>query len=323
MIKEIGCSRIKGEKFALKGFMKQTKKLHYFLFTLLCGSITIHAQTLKGMHDTIGGPQSYGLENITKLSGKMPEVLSSDFGFSTHPNDDYRKRDILLEKLIALNGKIKIFTLSYHQCRPDIQEPCTFNTGVSNVDFTEAEWKQLLTWDSHLNKMWQKQIKRLAEFLQKLEAKKIVIYLRPYHESNIPSFWWADIKNPSHSIDLWRMLHKHLTVDYKLKNLKWVWSLSYHLKHLENLKAFYPGDEYVDVLGFDIYPANKGISPDFQKAWNYLMIISDKKPKALTEVSALPQEKDLLKNNWLYVVPWGENMLRKENSLEYLKKFYK
>lgn len=298
------------------------KRLGYYLLLSLYIPLSLQAASLKGMHDTIGGPQSYGLANLTKLTGKQAEVLSSDFGFSTHPNDDYRKRNILLEKFIALAPKMKILTLSYHQCRPDIQEPCTFNTGISNVDFTDKEWKELLTWDSPLNKQWQKQIQKLAIFLSKLQEKNITIYLRPYHESNIPSFWWADVKMPSHSIELWKMLHRHLTLDYKLKNIKWVWSLSYHLKYLDNLKSFYPGDEYVDVLGFDIYPANKGVQPNFKKAWDYLNSISNTKPKALTEVSRLPLLNDLDKNSWIYVIPWGENMLRKENTREEIKNFY-
>lgn len=275
------------------------------------------------MHDTIGGPQSDGLANLAKLSGKMPDVLSSDFGFSTHPNDDFRKRDELLKKFISLSPKIKILTLSFHECRPDIQEPCTFNTGVANVDFTDKEWDELLTWNSTLNKLWQKQIKKLAEFIGALQEKNIIIYLRPYHESNIPNFWWANIKRPEYSIRLWKMLHKHLLEDYKLKNIKWVWSLSFHPMHLVNLKKFYPGDELVDVLGMDIYPPKKDQRPDFQRAWNLLNEISAGKPKALTEVSQLPNAKEMELNNWLYVIPWGENMLRKVNTIESIIKFYK
>ncbi|MDO9182283.1 MAG: glycosyl hydrolase [Bacteriovorax sp.] len=299
--------------------MKKTILLFtYFSFAL---SFTLYAGTLKGIHDTIGGPQSSGLENLNKM-GKMPDVFSSDFGFSTHPNDDYRKRPILLDKFISLSAKMKIMTLSYHQCRPDIQEPCTFNTGVANVDFTDAQWKELLTLNSPLNKQWQKQINNLGDFLTKLQNKNITIYLRPYHESNIPSFWWADIKNPKHSIDLWKMLHTYLTENYKLKNIKWVWALSYHTKYLTNLNSLYPGDEWVDVLGFDIYPTHANEFPEIKKAWDLLEHISLKKPKALTEVSRLPSLKDLAQNNWLYVVPWGENMLKKENTPEEIKAFY-
>lgn len=297
-----------------------TKAFLSIFVTFLCFSAL--SETFKGMHDTIGGPQSYGIEHIEKLSGKTPEVFSSDFGFSTHPNDDYRKRDELLAKFIALSKKVKILTLSYHQCRPDIQEPCTFNTGVANVDFTESQWNELLKWDSPLNKLWQKQIKKLAEFLLKLQEKNITVYLRPYHESNIPSFWWSDINNPKHSVGLWKMLYKHLQNDYKIKNLKWVWSLSYHQKYLTNLAAFYPGDDLVDVLGFDIYPSKKDSPPEFQNAWDLLIKISSTKAKALTEVSKLPSLKELSKNNWLYIVPWGETMLKKENSVEEIKTFY-
>lgn len=279
--------------------------------------------TLKGMHDTIGGPQSSGFANLTKKNGHSPAAFSSDFGFSTHPNDDYRKRADLLDKILHLPSTVKLITLSWHQCRPDIQEPCTFGTGVASVNFTDKEWQELLLWNSPLNKMWQKQIKILGEFLQKLQDKKIDIYLRPYHEPNIPNFWWTDIKNPQRSVELYKMLRKHLEEDYKLKNLKWVWSISYHPAYLENLQKFYPGDDFVDVIGVDIYPPKKGVSPDFTHAWTLLNSISKIKPKALTEVSKLPKEDDLKKHDWMYVIPWGENMLKQENTTEEIQAFFK
>jgi mannan endo-1,4-beta-mannosidase len=298
------------------------KLTNIFLSTIILFPLSLSSQTMKGMHDTIGGPQSNGLENMTKAGGHIPEVFSSDFGYSTHPNDDFRKRKDLLEKVLKLSSQVKIITLSHHQCRPDIQEPCTFNTGVANVDYNDKEWEELLKWDSPLNKRWQKQIKPLADFIGKLNEKKITLYLRPYHESNLPLFWWSNIKKPQYSIALWKMLHKHLTNDYKLSNIKWVWSISYHPKHLDNLEKFYPGDEFVDVLGFDIYPPAKDSPPNFENAWNILEKISQKKEKALTEVSRLPASQDLKKHAWLYVVPWGEVMLRKENTIEDIKSFY-
>lgn len=298
------------------------KLIKIILSTIILLPFSLSSQTLRGMHDTIGGPQSNGLENMTKMGGQLPEVFSSDFGYSTHPNDDFRKRKELLEKVLNLPSQVKIITLSYHQCRPDIQEPCTFNTGVANVDFSTKEWEELITWNSPLNKRWQKQIKPLVDFIKQLDEKKITLYLRPYHESNLPLFWWADIKNPKHSVALWKMLHKHLTIDNKLTNIKWVWSVSYHHKHLNHLEKFYPGDEFVDILGFDIYPPAKDLPPEFEKAWNILDKISPKKGKALTEVSRLPTPEDLKKHAWLYVIPWGEVMLRKENSIEHIKSFY-
>jgi len=259
--------------------------------------------------------------HLKKISEYDIRLFSSDFGYSTHPNDDYRKRKDLLEKMLKLPEGTRI-TLSWHQCRPDIQEPCTFNTGIANTSFDDKEWTQLLTWNSPLNKQWQKQMQILGEFLQKLAQAKKEIYLRPYHEMNLPSFWWADIKNPSHSIQLYKMFQRHLISDYKLTNIKWVWSISFHPKYLEKLSQYYPGDEFVDVLGVDIYPPQKNTAPDFDKAWMILEAISKNKPKALTEVSRLPTEADLKKHPWLYVVPWGENMLRKENSEEEIKKFF-
>ncbi|MGZ3789947.1 MAG: glycoside hydrolase family 26 protein [Bacteriovorax sp.] len=278
--------------------------------------------TLKGMHDTIGGIQSEGMLEVERISNSSVKVISSDFGFSTHPNDDYRKRNDLLKKFLNLSPKMKIITLSYHQCRPDIDGPCAFGGGVANHFFNESEWDELLTWNSPLNKKWQLQMRELGEFISTLKKNGIKIYLRPYHESNIPLFWWSDIRRPDRSIALWKMLHRFYSEDMKLDNIIWVWAASFHPKHIDDLQKFYPGDEWVDVLGVDIYPPAKTSEPLFSAAWKVLKKISPNKPLALSEVSRLPSEDELKDHNWLYVVPWGISMLKRDNTLEEIRNFY-
>lgn len=279
--------------------------------------------TLKGIHDTIGGIQKDGSQEIEKLANSRVDVFSSDFGFSTHPNDDYRKRAELLKKILDLSHKKKIITLSYHQCRPDIEGACSFDKGVANLFFNENEWKELLSWNSPLNKKWQKQMREMGDFISILKDHKTKIYLRPYHEPNIPLFWWSNINRPENFIALWKMLYKFYVEDMKLDNIVWVWSVSYHPKYLGEISKFYPGDNWVDVLGFDIYSPGKGKEPNFSDAWEILKEIAPNKPLALSEVSRLPSKEELRKHHWLYVVPWGITMLKRDNSNMEIQKFYK
>ena len=82
------------------------------------------------MHDTIGGEQSFGYEWLEKTTSMTPSVWSSDFGFSTHPNDSFRPREALIQKALILGQKGVLISLSYHQCSVLLDEPCTFNKGV-------------------------------------------------------------------------------------------------------------------------------------------------------------------------------------------------
>lgn len=71
---------------------------------------------------------------------------------------------------------------------------------------------------------------------------------RPWHEMNGGWFWWGkDNCTPEEYIKLFKM-----TVDYMrdagLNNVLYVWSPDTKLT-----MEYYPGDDYVDILGLDIY----------------------------------------------------------------------
>ncbi len=74
------------------------------------------------------------------------------------------------------------------------------------------------------------------------------IIFRPWHEMNGFWFWWGSHNcTPEEYIKLYR-----ITVDYLrslgLKNILYAWSPDTRLT-----MEYYPGDDYVDILGLDIY----------------------------------------------------------------------
>jgi len=275
---------------------------------------------ILGMHDTLGGVQSHGFDFITTTCGSSPKLLSMDFGFSTHPNDSIRLRKNILFKAPIAVKKGALFTLSWHQCNPTIDEPCTFRDGVQKK-LAPDEWDELLNDGSELNLRWKNQVNRLAGVLKEFQSKGIVVLLRPYHESNIPGFWWAN-KDPKKSIYLWKMLHRYLTKEHKLDNIIWVWSVSFHPKYWKGMPQFYPGGDFVDILGLDIYPPTKAGIPAFGETWNDLKILAPNKPIALSEVSRLPSQSEIKKHKWAYIVPWGQTMLQRDNTLATICRIY-
>ena len=266
-----------------------------------------------GMHDTISGAQADGWERVAKLCDTQPQLWSSDFGFSHVPNDDLRGRDALFDKATRLAAQGVKITLSWHQCNPTLDEPCTFKDGVQKP-LSDAEWRALLTEGTPLNKRWKAQEDRLARVLGKLQKRGITVLLRPYHEANIPGFWWAS-DDASRSIALWRQLHRYFTDEHGLHNLQWVWSSSFHPRYWARVGDYYPGDEWVDIVGLDAYPPTKEGQPDYAQAWSSLKRIAPTKPLVLSEVSRLPTEQELREHAWGYVVPWGMDMLLRDNGL--------
>lgn len=77
---------------------------------------------------------------------------------------------------------------------------------------------------------------------------KFPVIFRPWHEMNGGWFWWGkDNCTPDEYIQLYR-----ITVDYirsqGVNNVLYAWSPDTKLS-----MEYYPGDEYVDILGLDIY----------------------------------------------------------------------
>jgi mannan endo-1,4-beta-mannosidase len=270
------------------------------------------SRTLFGVHDNVGGDQANGFETIRRLCGVRPTILSLDFGFSTHPNEDFRRRPALLEKARNAARQGVWITLSWHQCNPTLDEPCTFNQGVQKR-LGEDEWNSLLTDGAALNQKWKRQVDRLAAYLKSLQKMGVAVLLRPYHEANIPGFWWAH-PDARYSKALWRQQRTYFEERHGLTNIIWVWSVSFHPSHWERVGEYYPGDDVVDVVGLDIYPPTRDGAPDFARAWNALQRIAPAKPLALTEVSRLPSEAELKARRWAYVVAWGKTMLSRDNT---------
>lgn len=271
--------------------------------------------TLRGMHDTLGGPQASGFKQVEALCGVKPTLWSGDFGFSNPDEDlvdDRTRRKVQLQKMLELGRQGVQLTLSWHQCNPTMDH-CTFSGGVQKP-LSDVEWDALLTPGTPLNLRWRAQVAELAEDLKVLEAQHLTVLLRPYHEANIPGMWWHG-RTPQQSIALWNQFRAELLERHHLKNLKWVWSVSAHPKYWGQVAQYYPGDASLDIIGVDIYPPAAGHPPEFERAWDTLHTQFPSKPLALTEVSALPSETHLKTHSWTYVVPWGINMLRAANTL--------
>lgn len=87
---------------------------------------------------------------------------------------------------------------------------------------------------------------------------------RPLHEASGGWFWWG-AAGPDAYKKLYIAIYEKLTNEYGLNNLIWVWN--------GQDADWYPGDEYVDIIGEDIYPGERvyssQISAYLNAAQNY------------------------------------------------------
>jgi hypothetical protein len=115
-------------------------------------------------------------------------------------------------------------------------------------------------------------------------------------------FWWGGrTDGPYTTAALYRQIFDRLVNYHHLKNLVWLWSVDRVSKPNMEHEKYFPGIEYVDVLGLDVY------GNDFaQSYYDSLVKLSEGKPLALAEVGSPPlpaiMEKQPL---WTYYSIWS------------------
>jgi len=115
-------------------------------------------------------------------------------------------------------------------------------------------------------------IDTMARKLKQVQDAGVPVLFRPLHEAEGGWFWWG-AEGPEPCVRLYRLLYDKFTNEYGLNNLIWVWT-SYDY---ETSAAWYPGDDVVDIIGYDKYNAKDGkpmevrFHPHSTIWWNLLM----------------------------------------------------
>lgn len=126
--------------------------------------------------------------------------------------------------------------------------------------------------DTH--KRWMALLDILAKDLAELRDAGVVVQWRPFHEMNGGWFWWGAQK-PESFHRVWRHMFEYFTNEKGLDNLLWV----YGPNHGEKTADYYPGDDYVDIVGLDAY--TDFIDPDHIKGYDAVAKLP--KPFGFTE----------------------------------------
>ena len=97
------------------------------------------------------------------------------------------------------------------------------------------------TWE---NKVFTEDLKNAAAYLKLLRDADIPVLWRPFHEAAGGWFWWG--KDAASFKSLWIAMFNYFKTE-GLDNLIWVWTTE------GNDADWYPGDQYVDIVGLDVY----------------------------------------------------------------------
>ncbi|HEY8928437.1 MAG TPA: glycosyl hydrolase [Mucilaginibacter sp.] len=259
---------------------------------------------IKGKY-ILSGQQNYNSDrnlfsdSAHNITGKYPAVWGSDF---INWGDKDLGPDIVAESVKKWKEGY-IVTLMWHEGKPTDDPPYDFSKNVI-AKMTDAEWNELITPGSALNKKWLAQIDVVAGYLKQLRDADVPVLWRPYHEMNGVWFWWGNRKGENGIAKLWRMMYDRFTNYHHLNNLLWVWGANaprdIPFDEAYDYKDYYPGNKYVDILGADVYHFDYE-----QKDYEDLVKLANGRPIALTETGELPKPNILkVQPQWVWFMVW-------------------
>lgn len=189
--------------------------------------------------------------DVYEVCGQYPYVLGLDLGKIEKGDERNLDRCLFQQMRKAAIMHYKrggLVTISWH-----MDNPVTDSTAW---DRTERDVVKTILNDSLTRKKYLLWLDKGADFLNQLvdeKGRKIPVLFRPLHECNIESFWWSpSICTDEDYIALWRMTFDYYVKEKKMTQLLWVYS-PYNIMSAEEIESRYPGDEYVDVIGYERY----------------------------------------------------------------------
>jgi len=241
--------------------------------------------------------------------GQFPAVYSTDFGDFHHETDPVQRAQILarrgeiVDAVIAHAQRGSIIQLHYHMVEPT--EPD--GTGLRNYmdeTYNPEYIDQVLTKGTPLNQEYEKRLDEIAGYLARLRDEGIAVLWRPFHEMNGPWFWWS--RQPRFK-ELWEHQWRYFSQTHGLSNLIWVYSVNYWESGSGpewDPTTYYPGHQFVDVLGVDIYLQYEHNFD--QHVYDALLRLGEQRPIAITENGQMPELTTLRTSQprWVYWATW-------------------
>ena len=273
---------------------------------------------LSGQHN-LNQAMNRCSDSAKAMTGKYPAVWGTDFIW----NGTTDNGQAIVDEAIKKWKEGYLITLMWHQGRPTDDPPYGWKESIQGK-LTDAQWNELTTPGTVLNGRWLAQVDKVAGYLGQLRDAHVPVLWRPYHEMNGVWFWWGDKKGENGIAKLWKMEYDRFVNHFKLNNLLWVWGAN-GLRDLPKdeayaYKDYYPGADYVDVLGADIYRFDYE-----QDDYNALLDLARGKLIALTEVGQLPSQTVLeAQPKWSWFVVWANFLWSPNggNTLREVKEMY-
>ncbi len=105
-----------------------------------------------------------------------------------------------------------------------------------------------------LNYLYTDYLDLIADYAKSVEGDGITILFRPFHENTGSWFWWgAAFCDEQAYINLFRYTVDYMKETKGVHNMLYVYGPGSEAANVTEYGARYPGDDYVDMIGYDLY----------------------------------------------------------------------
>lgn len=212
------------------------------------GYMVGHQDAFAYGHDWYGNG---GRCDMMQVCGQNPAIVGWELGdleLDASHNLDSVFFDDMRNYIIKVDSMGAINTISWHLNN--------ILTGKNAWDVSSSEVVSSILPQGKKHSEYLAWLDRFATFigsLKRADGTSIPLIFRPYHELGGSWFWWGkNYCSVNDYISLWQMTFDYLTKEKNIHNLLYAYSMS-SFSSEEELMERYPGDEYVDMIGFDIY----------------------------------------------------------------------
>lgn len=268
----------------------QAQKLYDFLYDNYGEKIISGVMTHRSMDEILW---------LQSKTGKKPALIGLDFLFCGRNYSWYNEDEPVTDARNYYNQN-GIPAFAWHWRDPSrITEE--FYTEKTNFDINAV-----FDPESENYKAMIADIDYISQFFLQLQADSVAALWRPLHEAAGGWFWWG-AKGPEPCKALWQIMYDRMVNYNGVRNLIWVWTRE------PNDDAWYPGDEYVDLVGRDIYKDGDHSSQILE--FNQMnALYGGNKMLTISECGSFPDPENLVDDEaaWSFFMPWNGDFVRDE-----------
>ncbi len=246
---------------------------------------------------------------IQKWTGKYTAVNTSDYiHLAASPANwiDYGDMSVV-DKCYDAGG---IVSACWHWNVEKSEGGGDLTCSTDKTSFLPSNVLKEGTWE---NRQAKADLEKISRYLKQLQEKGIAVIWRPLHEAAGNTytqwhsgawFWWGRDGGETYR-ELWKFVF-HYFKEAGLDNLIWVWTCQATGEDDDD-SAFYPGDDYVDLIAADIYNVS-----DADAIADRFRFLAGKYPRKMITLGECGNVPDMGRQwdagaKWLYFMPWYDH----------------